>query len=369
MHAQTVDLDNDAMHHLLGGKWVRVFANCSANGKATFVFQNKTDRSDLVVMRTEEKDSAYNTQRIDVPGIGRMHFHRAVDDPALGGLQAILDEYAPYEIVRYRPGKRLTAIGEDKVHGPVVIKCVARGVGEIWEKHGILWAYRHQFRFFVSKPLKKYAIANTFVQTKLDGVPLQIERLSDARNVGAALANAIASMHHSDARFSSSFTVEDQQRRTARYVDKITERFPEYREIISALEVRLENLTSTLLARARIPSPIHGSLHSHQWLKSANGLALVDFDRVVMGDPELDAATFLAEWDYEPETLGKPIKQSFLEAFGSFDEMHLQFYRAHKHISKAFKAAKGSAEQVARYKCGRNLRRAEQLLTTDNVMV
>jgi thiamine kinase-like enzyme len=127
--------------------------------------------------------------------------------------------------------------------------------------------------------------------------------------------------------------------------------------------VDLGEIEQTIVSSDRPMVPIHGSLHSHQWLLSNDGLALVDFDRAAMGHAELDIATFLAEWDYEPGTLSRVVKQSFMAAISGADESLINFYRAHKHVSKAFKATKASDGAAARIKCRRNLENAWRIIS------
>ena len=75
-------------------------------------------------------------------------------------------------------------------------------------------------------------------------------------------------------------------------------------------------------------------------------MGLVDFDRICFGDPELDAATFIAEMDFEDHQ-AVPVEEInglFLEAYqsvaGPLDNDLLQAYRAHKRLAKALKAAR-----------------------------
>lgn len=108
--------------------------------------------------------------------------------------------------------------------------------------------------------------------------------------------------------------------------------------------------------------PIHGSLHSHQWLVNDDRLALIDFDRAAMGHAELDIATFLAELDYESFEYAAKISRAFLDGFEDFDLPTLAYYRAHKHLAKAFKASKTTNSNDAANKTRRNLVRAVSLL-------
>ena len=81
-----------------------------------------------------------------------------------------------------------------------------------------------------------------------------------------------------------------------------------------------------------------------------------------MGHPELEYATFLTEWDYEPPEVGEPVKNAFLSTIRRADETLMSYYGAHKHLAKAFKASKHANRQVAEYKTHRNLERAQRIV-------
>ena len=65
-------------------------------------------------------------------------------------------------------------------------------------------------------------------------------------------------------------------------------------------------------------------------------MALVDFDRFGLGDPELDAATFLAEADFEDGFAG--IGEAYVAGFADecpINPRLVEAYRLHKHVAKA----------------------------------
>jgi thiamine kinase-like enzyme len=106
---------------------------------------------------------------------------------------------------------------------------------------------------------------------------------------------------------------------------------------------------------------VHGALHTRQWLRKPDRLALVDFDRCAMGDAELDIATFLAEWDYESVPIGERVKSAFMAHINGKNVARIAFYRAHKHLSKAFKASR-ALKTGAQAKVQRNLQRLRWVL-------
>jgi aminoglycoside phosphotransferase (APT) family kinase protein len=99
-------------------------------------------------------------------------------------------------------------------------------------------------------------------------------------------------------------------------------------------------------ARGPAPRPIHGAPHAHQWLICGDRLGLVDFDRVALGDPERDAATFMAELDFEDRTtvgveeLNRAFLGGYEEVAGALDPALLRAYRAHKRLAKALRTAR-----------------------------
>jgi aminoglycoside phosphotransferase (APT) family kinase protein len=74
-------------------------------------------------------------------------------------------------------------------------------------------------------------------------------------------------------------------------------------------------------------------------LRDGEQLYLVDFDRFGLGDPELEVATFLAEWDFEsgaPEGVGEAYRQGF-SAVVSLNDQLVEAYRLHKYVAKALR--------------------------------
>ena len=97
---------------------------------------------------------------------------------------------------------------------------------------------------------------------------------------------------------------------------------------------------------AREPRPVHGDPHAEQWLDDGERLGLLDFEAVAWGDPELDAAVFLAELDFEDD-LQLPVDQleeayiTGAAAAGlSLDRHLLLAYRGHMRLAKALRSAR-----------------------------
>ena len=71
-------------------------------------------------------------------------------------------------------------------------------------------------------------------------------------------------------------------------------------------------------AEERPPRPIHGSPHPQQWLLDGDRIGLVDFDRLTLGDPELEVAVFQAEMDFERTAVARDaVNEAFRHGYES----------------------------------------------------
>ena len=127
------------------------------------------------------------------------------------------------------------------------------------------------------------------------------------------------------------------------------ERMQEIDVLVPSLRHRLGQLLRWLTdAHARFAPrglvPIHGSPHPNQWLCNDDRLGLVDFDRLSLGDPELDVATFVAEVDFERHGASADINRAFIagysERYGPLDPVRLSTYLAHKRLAKVHRTAR-----------------------------
>jgi aminoglycoside phosphotransferase (APT) family kinase protein len=115
------------------------------------------------------------------------------------------------------------------------------------------------------------------------------------------------------------------------------------------------------------PRPVHGALHVSQWLEGDAGLALLDYDALAQGDPELDAATFLADLDVENrervpvEALGAAFLAGYEETAGPLRARLLAAYRAERRLEKALRVARSLRPDGDR-KAARRLRLALECL-------
>jgi aminoglycoside phosphotransferase (APT) family kinase protein len=343
-----------------GGLWQQTYASRKASGKAVYVFQRRGDPRDIRVLRN---DCTMDLGApIDVPKLGPMILHSYIDDPALAGLRKILAQFHSCKILRYRPGKRLTIAASDQQNNAVIVKVLARNADAVFERLTAVAKVQRQLNFTVSRPLQSMRGANYFVQERLPGVPIDVREASFSRSLVQSMATALQSLHRSSASFANTFDMRSQRVRSERYFNLIKTKFPDTERELERLRHKLRSFELQISNRHIPLVPVHGSLHSHQWLRNDQQLALVDFDRAAMGHAELDIATFLAELDYESSHIGTMINREFLAQFDDHDPAILLFYRVHKHVAKAFKASKSARHSVARRKTGRNLMRANALL-------
>jgi aminoglycoside phosphotransferase (APT) family kinase protein len=93
------------------------------------------------------------------------------------------------------------------------------------------------------------------------------------------------------------------------------------------------------------PRPVHGALHPSQWLDDGSRLGLVDYDSVGLGDPELDAATFLADLDVQnrARVATDRLNAAFLTGYESVADLDaglVRAYRVHGRLGRAVKIAR-----------------------------
>ena len=347
------------------GEWEIEHTEQSANGAQLFVLRDSASQHCLVL---RNDTSVPEGRRIVVPDIGQMTMHPVLADPTFDDLRLALDCYDSVHILRYRPGKRITIAAQHRQIGPVILKCTAAGTMATFTKQTLLWAARDELNFMVSRPIAQASNGSYFVQDRLAGEPLAFGERDTAVCMAQRIATAVATLHTSSIQFQESFDFRDQFKRTARYLDLIATQHSYTQQICTELATQLESVHSGVTWPRVTPLvPIHGSLHSHQWLDYQSKLGLVDFDRACMGHPELDIATFLAEWDFEKQPYSSDVNRAFLDQYAKSSDVRLSqqaiaCYRAHKHISKAYKASKSNNNVHSLKKVKRNLLSAQRIL-------
>lgn len=317
-------LTDDPIPNILdgGGHWTRVYGRQSPTA---------------MLLVYEPESGPRNAMAVCISDCGRtiVQSHWSAD-PALPGLGGLIARHPHVMPVRYRPGKRCTLRDRN-----LFLKCVADDRGALINRNArILYhaAQRGQLGFGVARPAGWLAKARIIVQHRIPGAPV-VKRLWSSEGVRLAqrLGEANASLVAAQIEPLSRFTYTDQMRRTAKYVKRLAHYLPLSAPLSEVLLSRLAAITP-----GKADRPTHGAPHGHQWLDGPDGLMLVDFDRFGLGDPELDAATFVAEADFEASLFARKSGEAFREGFEArwtLNPRLFNAYRVHKHVAKALRTA------------------------------
>lgn len=335
---------DDPIPALLGRPmWTRTYGRIDPRGAcyATLVYE----RAGAEPVRVDLYEHALNgAHRLPAP-LGWARLQSCRDDSALPTLPQAHRRYAVEKIVRYRPGKRCTMRGS--AHGaPAFIKVFADERGADLADEGVILyeaARAGELGFAVARCLGWDADLRAIAHEALAGAPVVETLLSgEGIELAASLARALASLPNSTLAPAHMFGAAEQMARTRRYARKLAQAAPDSEGEAEALVQALAD------AHAAAPDTelraIHGAPHPHQWLADGDRLALVDFDRLSLGPVEIDAATFVAELDFESSALpidaaSSAFLNAYRDAVGGCDPRVLASYRAHKHLAKASKVA------------------------------
>ncbi len=302
----------------------------------------------LIEISNLEPENSGNNQQFYDRQLGWVYARRFPNDPKLTHLAEVLTSCNKIEVLRYRPSKRCTFSAYSNQNSSTIFgKQFADNRGaQIYAESQRLWnaACEELLNFTVAKPIRWDIKTQTLWHHAIEGRPL-IEQLFSAggADIAARIGSAAAGLTQSGIKPALHFDGRSQLHRTSKYANELAVRLPE-------LSIDLHNLLQKLhLIHAQFASelrPLHGAPHAHQWLDCGDQLGLVDFDRTCMGEPELDAATFIAEMDFE-DRKKVPVDELnaiFLDAYqkiaGKLDTRLLAAYRSHKRLAKALKAAR-----------------------------
>lgn len=268
-------------------------------------------------------------------------------DRRLPTLAAALTRVGPATVVRYRPGKRCTVRVE---HGADTFFCKvfpdASGA-RLHAEAQDLWraGARGELGFAVAEPVRWDGETRTLWQRSIGGTSIY-PRLTgpDGPAFARRLGAAAGTLPGSSVRPNERFDADTQCRRSTSYARELGARIPTLASLATALVTRLAECHRARHARPRV---IHGAPHMNQWLDVGGGrLGLVDFDRLSIGDPELDVSTFLGELDFEDglahgvDAIADAFIGGYEETGGPLDEPLLQAYRSHKRLAKALRSAR-----------------------------
>jgi hypothetical protein len=323
---------NDPIPALLDcdADWIRTYGRAGRNGDATLLYERQHGGPALRIVRLGRGEQI-------VDGLGNIEIADWSRDEALPMLADIYARHPYLEPVRYRPGKRCTfkSTGKHAYYAKVVVD--DRGAEII--RHGqMLWAAAQEGRlgFGVARPAGWLPSMQMIVHHALPGLPV-VDTLGGegglalARKLGAANASLAQSGLQPQARYDYGW----QMKRTAKYANRLHRWLPAAASLLDEILDRL-----SLIEPGAADKPIHGAPHAHQWLRDGDQLYLVDFDRFGLGDPELEVATFLAEWDFESDSFMAGVGDAYFDGFASVMPLNHRLvgaYRLHKYVAKALR--------------------------------
>ena len=272
------------------------------------------------------------------------------EDVALPGLVALAADPAA-RVVRWRPHKRCTVRVGDRFakafrgrHGARVHVeggelCAAAGLG-----------------FAVPRPLGYDAAARVLWQEALPGEPAAPTVLAPggdalAERLGAAGATLARSGVAPRTVHDAAVAMTKSELRAAELVAAIPSLAPRADELLRGLRA-VHGVSSSALA------PVHGNLGLDHWLVDGDRLGVVDFDNFALGEPERDAASFVAELeDGAPDGVADAFLAGWEGVAGPLDRSLTGAYAAHRLLRKA-RIAAWSLKPRAERRAARYLERA-----------
>lgn len=291
-------------------------------------------------------------------------------DARLNTLRSVLAAPGRATVVRYHPGSRCTIRFEQDGH-TLFAKVYADSRGERVHDAAIgLWeaARRGQLELRVAEPGRWDPLTRTVWQHQLAGEPIR-DRLSgpDGPMLAYAIGRALASLARVqlpvvDADVSDGAA---QMRRLARRAAELSRLVPRLAAPTAALLERLAAVHGNAVVRHR--RPIHGAAHPDQWLADGSRLGLLDFDRLSIGDPEIDAGVFLGDLEadgnlkHSVAETGRAFLAGYEEVAGALDRRLVLAYQVQQQFATALRAAR-SVRPDGDDRAERKLRRAIRAL-------
>ena len=199
---------------------------------------------------------------------------------------------------------------------------------------------RGELGFLVAEPVRVDVRSAAEWQRAVPGQPIASAlRETGATQLARRLGTALATLSRSSLVPSRITTRGDELARTERGIRRVARTVP---KLAGELGVRAQRLTDAVTSLPAAQAlPIHGSPHEHQWLHDGERrLGLVDFDRWALGEPELDAATFLGELHFETDLADgvaefrAAVSEGYGEGTAPLDQRVLHWYLAHKLLAK-----------------------------------
>ncbi len=308
---------------------------------------------------------------IRAPDVGWLRIVPFDRDPRLSTLATVTAEAERSDVVRYRPYRRCTLRITDR-EGVRFVKVFADGRGDSIHAAGVaLWTAhrRGELPFAVPRPGAYSARTRTVWQSVARGAPAVTHLYGGqggelAGRIGGAAAALTRSRVAPAARYDAAAQLADSHRKATELLRLVPRLAPAVELVLDELRALHDRIG------VRRPRPIHGAPHPNQWLLRGDRLGLVDFDRVALGDPERDAATFMAELDFEDRTavavdeLNGAFLSGYEDVAGPLDPSLLRAYRAHKRLAKALRTAR-ALRPDGDERADRHLARAAECLATE----
>jgi hypothetical protein len=277
---------------------------------------------------------------------GWLRVTRFPSDPKLPALPTLLAGPGRRTVVRYNPYRRCT-IRVDCDGRSRFVKVYADGRGERVHADGVeLWRAerRGELGFAVARPERFDPTTRAVWQATIGG-ELITRRLyaSGGEALAHRIGRAAASLSRARLHPRGVIDAKAALARAARRCAELERRVPKLGDEARRLLEELERVHAA--AGPTEPRPVHGALHPSQWLDDGSRLGLVDYDSLGLGDPELDAATFLADLDVQDRerVATDRLNAAFLngyETVGDLDAGLLRAYRAHGRLGRAVKVAR-----------------------------
>jgi hypothetical protein len=336
------------------GHWQRCFARFNPLDAAycTLLFEGEGDAQHFCLIEVQAQPPALQTEHeisLLCAPLGWIKLTRFPHDAALTTLPAVLADAGHARVVRYRPRLRCTLRIDTASGSTSFAKVFPDQSGAAIHAAGLsLWdaAARGELGFHVAKPQHWDAATRCLWQGIAPGEPAPPHLLGERGELLAhELGRSLATLSRSSLSAAPVYDAAWQLTRTLDSLRELGVRVPQAR---AALD---EITTAFLRTHARLepaaPQPLHGAPHPQQWLVGEQGCSLVDFDRCGSGDAELDVATFVAEVDFanakrhDVARINEGFVRGFEATAGPLDPLRFGLYRAHKHVAKALRLARG----------------------------
>jgi hypothetical protein len=192
----------DPWQNSLGDNWGPLFSQNRGENRLT-VYANKDDRQQVKILRN---DNVWPHGSVtELPGLGSVRVYDLLDDPALRELGSALQCYSHYDVLRYRPSKRVTIGVDDLTFGPAIIKCIANGVDDVVTRLESIWRARAELDFRASEPLAKHRSKTVFLQRRLSGQQLSFDGAAQCATLANRISVAMSSLHDSTIQFETRF--------------------------------------------------------------------------------------------------------------------------------------------------------------------